>query len=247
MKREKKREVSRKDIDPIRRFSFTQRGPFDVVKGQKDTFNLLETELELQNIMGEYTLADILAASRLIASNPPSDEVLAREWLRDASFTGNRFQKQFLSQRFGDQATRKSFADTLLTEWTEVYDHYENGGLTAAYDATKEVNLTRFDHFGFRLFKLPGEYWMVIKPDVLEGKSTGGLLLEIGENSGKGDGRSVQRGEVIVNGKKSIISPEAPELQIDSSQLFPGAKISINDAEGKPLVKDVLLLVDPKE
>ncbi len=247
LKREKKREVSRKDIDPIRRFSFTQRGPLELVRGGKDTFNLLETELELKKIMGEYTVADILAASRLIASNPPSDEVLAREWLRDASFTGNRFQTQFLSQRFGDKATRKSFADTLLTEWNEVYDYYERGGLTAAYDATKEVNLTRFDRFGFRLFKLPGEYWMVIKPDVFEGASTGGLLLEIGENSGKGDGRSVHRGEVIVNGKKSIMSPETPELQIDSSQLFPGAKISINDGDGNPLVKDVPLLVDPRE
>lgn len=216
---------------------------FDIGGGKKASF--VEVELQMQRLMGKYTMTEVLAASKNIAANPPSNANIAEHWLKDDGYTGSGYQNQYLDSLFGTTRTRGgNLSEKVLVQWIDLYSSFEQSGMTAANDATKEVNLGRMKFVGSKLYDLPGDYWMVIKQEVVDGKYTEDFLVEIGLNSGRGDGRSSPRGSFVLHGTEYAFSDRDRYHRIDGRSLRPGTAITFKEEDGHVMAKDVPVIAE---
>ncbi|MBM3230807.1 hypothetical protein FJZ28_00595 [Candidatus Peregrinibacteria bacterium] len=218
-----------------REFPLDQRG--------RKKVRIAELDREIEQTLRNYSLHDILTVSRLVSLNPPDNRVLAEQWLHDA-YTDNKYVNQYLNSQFGAPSTRTGLATSMLSQWIELYNYYEAYRKSpVAYDGSRELNLSRIKATNFKLFSLPDNHWMVIHLQIVDKKWTGGLSVEMGKNSGNGDGKSVTAGQLVIGDKKFVFSDEKRVQDIDWRYLYPGVRITILDATGKRLAENVPLIL----
>lgn len=218
---------------------------FRMADGKK--FTSFQLVSDMNKFLSTYHVGDVIAASKILAANPPSDEEIATYWLK-GEYVDNASTRSYLAGIFGSGAGRGAgMSETLLQQWIElqaVHEDQTRHVLPFAHRVINDLDLSRIEKTGdTRLYTLSENDWMVIKTEKAKGKRTG-ITVQIGRNSGKGDGSYVAGGTFELDGQAYECTPEQRVVSIDEAAIKRDSKVRILGLDGKPLTRLVPLQIE---